>query len=305
VKDGTSSPYQFHPALLIAFFFAFGILFYRHTDVDFSVIAAVAASAAIILYYVDAWMRGALILSLLCGVVAIFAHDSRTLSQNHISRLAMDGKNSAVVEVLYTEAVRPRTARYVVKTISLNGVATDGEARLVIRKGEIKFTPLPGDVIALFDVKFRKPRGFRNVGGFDYENYLNERDIYGDYFSSSKSRMVKVAEAPNLFRNVEAIKNTMRATLTSKNPEVTALSWAILIGDDGLVTPEQRTDFSRAGTAHILSVSGLHVGFIAAACYFAAKLVMFLIAYFFKYRWGSAGSPMRVGAFFALVAAAF
>ncbi|VAX24985.1 DNA internalization-related competence protein ComEC/Rec2, partial [hydrothermal vent metagenome] len=79
---------------------------------------------------------------------------------------------------------------------------------------------------------------------------------------------------------------------------------AMLIGDQGQVTPELRDIFSRAGTAHLLAVSGLHVGFIAAISYFILKILIFYLIYPFKYHWASAGLPMRlaaIGAVFIVV----
>jgi hypothetical protein len=50
-------------------------------------------------------------------------------------------------------------------------------------------------------------------------------------------------------------------------PGDAAIAAALLIGDlDGL-SDAQRTRYARAGVSHVLSISGLHVGLVAAAAY--------------------------------------
>ncbi|MDR1818395.1 MAG: ComEC/Rec2 family competence protein [Puniceicoccales bacterium] len=64
-------------------------------------------------------------------------------------------------------------------------------------------------------------------------------------------------------RQAERIGQTLRRGIEDK-PETAALLAAVILGRTDGVSREQRRDFSRTGTAHLFSVSGLHVGVIAA-----------------------------------------
>ncbi|MBI5815409.1 MAG: DNA internalization-related competence protein ComEC/Rec2 [Nitrospinae bacterium] len=296
-----------HPALLASFSFAAGIAFGRFYDCDPAILGAVALGFAAALWRADIGLRVIMALALAGGAAVISGHGFKEIRSNHVSRMDIEGDVAATVEVKFTDSVRPHNTRYIVEVKSIGGAQASGAARLVMRRGTgySSFEPSPGDILLLENVKFRQPRGFRNIGAFDYEAYMKERDIHGDFFTGKKTNITLTGTTFNWMRPVEAVKERMRRNLDMGKREATAITWAILLGDDGMITPEQRSDFSRAGTAHILSVSGLHVGFVAMACFFAAKLMFFAMAYPVRYHWASAGIPMRGAAFVALMMAVF
>jgi len=51
---------------------------------------------------------------------------------------------------------------------------------------------------------------------------------------------------------------------------------ALIIGDRGGIDPALRRRFALTGLAHVLVISGLHLGFVAAAGFFAVRLIMLL-----------------------------
>ncbi|VAX17369.1 DNA internalization-related competence protein ComEC/Rec2, partial [hydrothermal vent metagenome] len=195
--------------------------------------------------------------------------------------------------------------RYILDIKTVDGLRASGRARWFAPHGRIGFTPLPGDVITIKDAKFRIVRGYHNIGGWDYERYMKDREISASLALRKTSRVTRVGHRFTWRRPVEKIKNRLRDNLTFKQSEITALSRAILIGDQGMITPEIRDIFSRTGVAHLLAVSGLHVGFVAMACFFVSKTVLFGFIYPLKYDWASGGVPVRIAAIIALVAIIF
>ena len=53
-----------------------------------------------------------------------------------------------------------------------------------------------------------------------------------------------------------------------------AITWAMLTGSRGLIEPEFREPFDITSTGHILAISGLHFGVIAALIWFVLRLIL-------------------------------
>lgn len=290
------------PALWFAFFFAGGVALGRGADSDPFVLIAVFAALAWLFVNASSALRIAFAAALAGGFLLVRANDIQEFPAGHLSRIAPAKRVTAVLEVVAKDTERGISTRYVVNALSVDGVKTEGQGRLVTRKNR-RPVLLPGDVIIVTSARFRKPKTYRNIGGFDYETYLADRGISGGFSLGAKSKIMRADTVFNWRRPLEAVREIMRERLKSADPEVTALNWALVAGDDGLVTQETRDAFSRAGVAHILSVSGLHIGFAAAVCYYAVKLVVFGVAYPLRRRWASAGAPSKVAAAIALCAA--
>lgn len=124
-----------------------------------------------------------------------------------------------------------------------------------------------GDIVRA-DVTLRRPRNFGNPGEFDYTGYLARRGLYVTAFAADDSEVIRVGRAAEgagtwLARWRHGVGTLITRTLPS--PDAAVLS-ALVIGTTAL-PDEVRTAFNRAGVSHVLSISGLHVGLVAAASY--------------------------------------
>src|SRR5690348_2996525 len=80
---------------------------------------------------------------------------------------------------------------------------------------------------------------------------------------------VTLASSPGLLRRIrDAVGRGIDARFGADAPLVRAL----LIADMSDISPAVRTRFASAGLSHMLSVSGLHVGLIAAAVLLLAQI---------------------------------
>lgn len=129
-----------------------------------------------------------------------------------------------------------------------------------------------GDVVRL-PVRLRTPRNFQTPGSFDYEGYLARRAIYITAFVWDDAKIEKVEEEVRTGANRlrSWIENTRRAIgrffTTHLDSQTAAILRALIIGDTGGITNDVRETFARAGVAHVLAISGLHIGLIAVAAY--------------------------------------
>lgn len=110
----------------------------------------------------------------------------------------------------------------------------------------------------------RNARDKRNPYEFDYSKYLQGKDISA-LFTSYDAGSLKVRSG-----DISVYKNTVfriREILDSKiqilqNKTTAALLRGLLLADRSRIDYEVQNDFVNAGVVHVLSVSGLHVGYI-------------------------------------------
>ena len=135
-----------------------------------------------------------------------------------------------------------------------------------------------GDEVRL-TAKLRYPRNFGNPGEFDYEAFLARAGIAATAVVTNASAIM-VVDRPGIFpwSAFESIRARI-GTLIDSNlgyPEREEMR-ALVIGDRGGIGPELRQTFALTGTVHLLSISGLHLSFVAAAAFAAIRIVLSLV----------------------------
>lgn len=289
-----------HTALMASFALVGGVAFGGWERSEPLILLIIASLGAVALKKSPS-ARAVMIAAFAIGAALMWRHDNAPPSPDHISRHIPKGKASVTAEVVETELVRPGSKRYLLSLITVDGEARSGFARWYFSGSD--FVPLPGDVLKMTNARLREIRGYRNIGGWDYERYMKDHGIGATLSTYADSGIRLDGSRFTWRRPLERLRNRLRENLEFERYDVTAAARAMLIGDKGYLTPKLRDTFSRAGTAHLLAVSGLHVGFVATAAYFIVKLISFTIIYPLRYRWASAGVPTNLAAVAALVAA--
>lgn len=157
--------------------------------------------------------------------------------------------------------------------------------------------------------ELRNPNSARNPGCFNYKNYLRSKKI--QYVINAKS--IEVLQHDKSFRFVCSnwINNRKEVFIGSFSAETGSFVKGSLFGDKGLIDDELYDEFAANGTAHILAVSGLHVGFILSLITAALRgkrskqisilITVILIGYGFLTAW----SPATIRAVIIAVIALF
>lgn len=126
-----------------------------------------------------------------------------------------------------------------------------------------------GDRLRL-QTSLRRPRNFGNPGEFDYTGYLARRNIYVTAFAYDDTAIMRGGHENIgvttrwLTRWRRGVGTLIGDTLPERPAQVLK---AVVVGTAAELPAGLRTAFRRAGVSHILAISGLHVGLVAAAGY--------------------------------------
>ncbi len=124
------------------------------------------------------------------------------------------------------------------------------------------FLPKEGDRVR-FVGNVYLPSGQVNPFGFDFRMYLLQKGVPAGVSGASDAESLG-----HPGRGLPSLLYGLRQGLLRRAQlvfgEDSALPEALLLGDRSNLPEETRKDFSDAGAAHLLAVSGLHVGLIAA-----------------------------------------
>ncbi|MDI7259439.1 MAG: DNA internalization-related competence protein ComEC/Rec2, partial [Thermodesulfobacteriota bacterium] len=128
-----------------------------------------------------------------------------------------------------------------------------------------------------FLCKLYRPHGFHNPGIFSYERYLAFEGIHVIGFLSEEKMWVKVGEGfknPILLR-IEAWRDHIRDFLEKEGrPPSSSILQALVLGEQGNIPEEVKELFITTGIAHLLAISGDHLGIVALLSFFL--LIWFL-----------------------------
>ena len=152
-------------------------------------------------------------------------------------------------------------ARTVLRRVTLDGEPIAGGAYWTGYSDALPESLVPGASVS-FTARVYQPDERDNPGGFDFQEYLLQRNItvgvYGmDDVLVTGSRFTLSGWA------ARARHSLSEGLVRAMGEEAGGYAAAMLLGNRELIPSEDRAAFSRLGIAHILSVSGYHVGVLA------------------------------------------
>ncbi len=109
------------------------------------------------------------------------------------------------------------------------------------------------------------PRPPDEEGEFDFREFLARQGIHTIISRPSEIALVAVGQGSNKpMELIYRLRGSMSQSLAQALPEPQcSLAKEMLLGQRGSLSPEIRQHFSRTGTAHLLSISGVHVSIVA------------------------------------------
>jgi competence protein ComEC len=138
---------------------------------------------------------------------------------------------------------------------------------------EARWRPVAAERLEL-EVRLRRPRGFANPGGADYEARLLREDIGATGYVRAVTRSGRdtrdILRAPVLVARDE-IAQTIGAALGDR--PATGIVAGLSVGLQDALSTEQWRQLSRTGTSHLMAISGMHIGMFAVIAAWLATRV--------------------------------
>ncbi len=250
--------------------FLAGVLFLQwQTELPPLWLAAAIPILLVSFYYLR---RSRPLLALMLGFLWALLH-AHTIMDNGIAN-ELQGKDLYVegVVVSLPDQIERRTRfEFQVERMELDGAEQSSPGR--IRVSWYKFAPKikAGQRWGLM-LRLKRPRGFFNPGGFDYEGWLFQHGIRAGGYVRKSERNQLLGESDGLF-SIQQWRQHIRDSINSlsSEPKGAALLNGLVVGDrSGIRQPEWQV-FAKTGTSHLIAISGLHIGIVYGLLFFIMR----------------------------------
>ena len=212
------------------------------------------------------------IISTLVGISTALIHKENA-NPFHYTNQITDFEKIHKLDLLLVAKLKStkKNNRYVCLVKELDGQRSYGKIILNIAKEATVKNLKIGNHLLVIGIVFKNKNPL-NPNLFDYGNYLENQEIYAQVYT--KANQIKIG---NYESSLWASFSNFRETIIS-NLEHSAISKeelnvlnALILGQQQDISPEVLKDYQYAGAVHVLSVSGLHVGFILLFITFLLK----------------------------------
>ncbi|GJM15065.1 MAG: DNA internalization-related competence protein ComEC/Rec2 [Thermodesulfobacteriota bacterium] len=274
ISNLTYALFNKHKIVVIVISFIAGILFNEYTGNPWIIIAILGIIGAILSLIIR---NLGFLLFIPLGLA--FSANSQLISTNNI--LNFTEKKIEVEGVLYrSPESRESGARLYLDTDTIihDGVTKSVSGKVIIYSADNTQLLAYGDRVRFLDVKLRSIENYKNPGGFDLKRFYERQSIYARGFVDSDNSLISFGLAESyspILHYIDGLRIKFRNFVLAgfPSPESAILN-AITVGDKAGIPQETRAEFSKAGVAHILAISGLHVGAVAIAFFFLIKWLL-------------------------------
>ncbi len=162
--------------------------------------------------------------------------------------------------------------RYVALIHQIDTTACAGKIVLNIKKDSLHQSFIIGNRLQIQGNLYPNSTP-KNPNQFDYGKYLANKQIYGQLYADAADIKVSSLIEKDIWYYAAQIRNTIINNLKKDGFHSTELNVAValILGQQQDIDPEISKDYQYAGAVHILSVSGLHIGFLLLFVTFILK----------------------------------
>jgi len=140
--------------------------------------------------------------------------------------------------------------------------ALAGRLRLTVDRSRQHW--LPGERVQ-FSARLRRPARFGDPGEFDYPRHLAAQGIFVTAYLPDERGLVRLAttESPPFRLRLARLRQQLSGWIDRRlPPDRASLLKALLLGDRDAFPERLRQQVAGAGLAHLLAISGLHLGLL-------------------------------------------
>jgi len=127
-----------------------------------------------------------------------------------------------------------------------------------------------------FNVRLKRPHGYQNPGGFDYEGHLFQQRVRATGYVRERDGQKRLsgpdAAVPGSYR-LNRFRQSLSERIKSLLPDnaFAPMITAFANGDDDAMPDTQWQVLNRTGTGHLVAISGMNIGLVAGLVFFLAR----------------------------------
>jgi len=211
---------------------------------------------------------------LLCGVLWLSLRASILLDGTLAPEL--EGKD-AIIEgsIVSIPARRDNSTKFIfaIENISIDGVVVTGPERVRLSwYGYGMSQQIESGQRWHLTVRLKRPYGMMNPGGFDYERWLLQQRINATGYvrkAATNSRLDNHNMVDAFYRLRQHLFDRITHLVGDSNQ--VGIIQALALGERGQISRQQWQRLQDTGTSHLVAISGLHIGLIAAWVFFTVR----------------------------------
>ncbi|MZR30475.1 ComEC/Rec2 family competence protein [Sneathiella litorea] len=180
----------------------------------------------------------------------------------------------------------PKSARFLIGDLNFSEKDNIPPLKYIRLSSRSNFQDItPGQLIRVKAVLLPPPEP-AYPGGYDFQRHSYFQSIGAVGYSISSFEVV--GHNHNLLTRIQGLSAEMRASiasfvLTQASSENAGFIIAIMTGDKAAIPQSQLDDMRFSGLAHLLAISGMHMGMIGGLIFFAARFLLVLSPYIALY----------------------
>jgi competence protein ComEC len=212
-------------------------------------------------------------LALVIGLTTQIIHTESYQEKNYIHYKTLFDQNHQLTVTVREKLRSSRfNDRYIVLVKKIDRSEFKGRILLNIRKDSLK-PPFEIGTPLRINCSVIENGIAKNPNQFDYGKYLKNKQIYAQIYTENSEIKTSSIIDKNAWYYASILRTKILRNLEKNKFHKTELNVAaaLILGQQQDISPDIIRDYQYAGAVHILSVSGLHIGFILLFVTFILK----------------------------------
>ena len=198
-----------------------------------------------------------ILLSCIYNIMIKEQYDSKYKEIQHIELIGT---------IVQEYSAKEYSKQYIIKVVSINGDTNFKDTQLLVNEkiGKENISNAKyADLVSIVGT-FSKGKHNTNYKGYNYNEYLRSKEIYGIVETETNYIRVCKNNNINLYNNsLHKLYNLIKQKIYLILPEDTAdICVALILGDKSNIENSVIENFSESSLSHILAISGMHMSYI-------------------------------------------
>lgn len=212
-------------------------------------------------------------ISFFIGAFTLLSH-TENLQKTNYTHCGSAFEKKQIVTLILREKLKSNdyADRYIGHIKSISGKKFIGKIIVNIQKDSLKNTLIIGNSIKIETV-LQRNQSSKNPNQFDYSRYLADKQIYAQIYCQKREILLSKTIQKDIWYYCAKLHSRIILNLEKSkfNKEEMNVTLALILGQQQEISQDIIQDYQYSGATHILSVSGLHVGFIMLFITFILK----------------------------------